>query len=122
VTGNTNPFEENFKGKDDNSLQHSTPRIKEERTPNMPPNRNIPEYGQARNTPHYKPLSANLFPPMPVEELVTINQKLAASLERQSLPKCNPEVFAGDVTLFHPWKSAFRAIIKGCKLVTRKGE
>ena len=51
VTGNTNPFDERFKVKDDDSCQHSTPRIKEEHTSNMPPNRNIPEYGQARNTP-----------------------------------------------------------------------
>ena len=30
VTGDANPFEECFKGKDDISHQHSTPRIKEE--------------------------------------------------------------------------------------------
>ena len=58
--------------------------------------------------------------PTPVEELVTINQKLAASLERQSLPKCHPEIFAGDVTLFHPWKSAFRAMIKDANLSPEK--
>ena len=47
-----------------------------------------------------------------MEELATVNQKLAASLARQNLPECHPEIFAGDVTLFHPWKSAFRAMIK----------
>ena len=54
-----------------------------------------------------KPLHAD-----PMEELATVNQKLAASLARQNLPECHPEIFAGDVTLFHPWKSAFRAMIK----------
>ena len=44
VTGNTNPFEERFKGKDDISRQHSTPRIKEEHTPKASPNRNISGY------------------------------------------------------------------------------
>ena len=44
VTGNTNPFEECFKGKDDISRQHSTPRIKEEHTPKTSPNRNISGY------------------------------------------------------------------------------
>ena len=120
VTGNTNPFEECFEGQDDNARQHSTPRIKEERTPNTSPNRNISEYGQARNTPLYEPRSVNPFTPTPVEELVTINQKLAASLERQSLPKCHPEIFAGDVTLFHPWKSAFRAMVKDANLSPEK--
>ena len=54
VTGNTNPFEECFEGQDDNARQHSTPRIKEEHTPKTSPNRNISEYGQARNTPLYE--------------------------------------------------------------------
>ena len=63
---------------------------------------------------------ANPFTPTPVEELVTINQKLAASLERQSLPNCHPEIFAGDVTLFHPWKSAFGAMVKDANLSPEK--
>ena len=41
----------------------------------------------------------NPFTPAPVEELVTINQKLAASLEWQSIPKCHLEVFATFFTL-----------------------
>ncbi len=39
------------------------------------------------------------------------NQKLVASLARQSLPKCHPDIFDGDATLFHPWKRAFEAMI-----------
>ena len=122
VTGNTYPFEECFTGKDDISRQHSTPRIKEEQTPKTLPNRKIPGYVQARNTSPYEPFSANPFTltPGPVEELVMIKQKLAASLERQSLPKCHPEIFAGDVTLFHPWKSAFRAMIKDANVSPEK--
>ena len=55
---------------------------------------------KARNTPLYEPGSGNPFTltPGPVGELLTINQKLAASLERQNLPKCHPEIFAVDVT------------------------
>ena len=55
---------------------------------------------KARNTPLYKPGSGNPFTltPGPVGELLTINQKLAASLERQNLPKRHPEIFAVDVT------------------------
>ena len=60
------------------------------------------------------------FTPTSVDELVTINQKLAASLERQSLPKCHMEIFAGDVTLFHPWKSALRAMVKDANLSPEK--
>ena len=55
---------------------------------------------KARNTPLYEPGSGNPFTltPGPVGELLTINQKLAASLERQNLPKYHPEIFAVDVT------------------------
>lgn len=117
MTGDTNPFEECFKGKDDISRQHST---QEKHTPKTSPIRNILKYGQSRNTPLYEPCLANPFTPTPVEELVTISQKLAASLERQSLLKCHPEIFAGDVTLFHPWKSAFRAMIKDANMSPEK--
>ena len=68
--------------------------------------------GHASNTPFYGPCTTNPFTPTPMEELATVNQKLAASLARQNLPQCHPEIFAGDVTLFHPWKSAFQAMIK----------
>jgi hypothetical protein len=39
------------------------------------------------------------------------NQKLVASLARQSLLKRHPDIFDGDATLFHPWKRAFEAMI-----------
>jgi hypothetical protein len=37
---------------------------------------------------------------------------VVAGLARQNLPKCHPDIFSGDATLFHPWKRAFKAMIK----------
>ena len=54
----------------------------------------------------------NPFASTPTDDLTTVNQRLVATLARQNLPKCHPEIFTGDVTLFHPWKSAFRAMIE----------
>ena len=34
-----------------------------------------------------------------------------AGLARQNLPKCHPDTFSGDATLFHAWKGAFKAMI-----------
>ena len=42
----------------------------------------------------------------------SIHQKLAASLARQYLPRCHPEIFAGDVTLFHPWRAHSNASLE----------
>ena len=47
-----------------------------------------------------------------VEIIAATNQQLAASLVRQSLPKCHPDTFSGDVTMFHPWKNSFEAMIR----------
>ena len=46
-----------------------------------------------------------------LETFTTTNQRLVSGLSKQSLPKCHPDVFDGDVTLFHPWKRAFKAMI-----------
>ena len=40
-----------------------------------------------------------------------VNQQIVAGLARQNLPKCQPDVFSGDPTLFHPWKAAFKAML-----------
>ena len=64
------------------------------------------------NTPLFGLRVTNPFASTPTDDLTTVNQRLVARLARQSLPKCQPEIFTGDVTLFHPWKSAFRAMIK----------
>jgi len=37
---------------------------------------------------------------------------MIAGLARQSLPRCQPNTFDGDPTLFHPWKAAFKAMIR----------
>ena len=47
-----------------------------------------------------------------IESLTSANQQVVAGLARQNLPKCHPDIFSGDATLFHPWKRAFKAMIK----------
>ena len=44
--------------------------------------------------------------------IVATNERLMESPARQSLPKCRPDLFTGDVTMFHPWKSAFKAMVR----------
>ena len=46
-----------------------------------------------------------------VETLTSVNEQIVAGLARQNLPKCHPDTFSGDPTLFHPWKAAFKAMI-----------
>lgn len=46
--------------------------------------------------------------------IAATNEKLTASLARMSLPKCHPDVFYGDATMFHPWKSTFKGMIRDC--------
>ena len=48
--------------------------------------------------------------------MATTNERLTSRLARLSLPKCHPDVFSGDATMFLPWKSAFKGMIKGCKV------
>ena len=35
------------------------------------------------------------------DSLTVVNQQIIAGLARQNLPKCQPDVFSGDPTLFH---------------------
>ena len=51
-----------------------------------------------------------------METIITTNKQLTASLARQSLPKCHPDTFGGDATLFHPWKSAFKAKLQDANI------
>ena len=46
-----------------------------------------------------------------IESLTSVNQQIVSGLARQNLPKCHPDTFSGDPTLFHPWKAAFKAMI-----------
>ncbi|KAL9986037.1 hypothetical protein ACROYT_G000100, partial [Oculina patagonica] len=50
--------------------------------------------------------------PLALETFAASNQQLVANLARQSLPKCQPEVFKGDATMFHSWKRSFKAMVK----------
>ena len=46
-----------------------------------------------------------------IDSLTVVNQQIVAGLTRQNLPKCQPDVFSGEPTLFHPWRSAFKAML-----------
>ena len=37
-----------------------------------------------------------------IDFLMVVNQQIVAGLARQNLPKCQPDEFSGDPTLFHP--------------------
>ena len=52
------------------------------------------------------------FSSVPLETFAASNQRLVASLAKQSLPKCHPELFDGDVTMFHSWKRSFKAMVR----------
>ncbi|CAB4017795.1 Hypothetical predicted protein [Paramuricea clavata] len=75
--------------------------------------------GFAGNKPIYKPLST---PPEVVianqciEGIAQTNQQIVASLARHNLPKCHPDVFDGNATLFHPWKGSFQAMTQDANL------
>ena len=49
---------------------------------------------------------------IPLETFAASNQQLVMSLAKQSLPKCHPDLFDGDVTMFQSWKRSFRAMIR----------
>ena len=80
---------------------------------NQPP---PPPRGFAGNPPIFKPPAEGPTTSRKVEVLDTTNEKLVTSLVRQNLPKCHPDIFEGDPTLFHPWKNAFEAMIQDARL------
>ncbi|KAJ7384851.1 hypothetical protein OS493_019528 [Desmophyllum pertusum] len=43
-----------------------------------------------------------------IETITATNKQLTSSLARQSLPKCHPDAFGGDATLFHPGRAHSR--------------
>ena len=47
-----------------------------------------------------------------IESFESANQQIVGGLPRQNLRKCQPDIFTGDATLFHPWKAPFKATIK----------
>ena len=42
---------------------------------------------------------------------------MVSSLAKPSLPKCHPDTFDGDATLFHPWKKAFKTMISEAEII-----
>ena len=46
-----------------------------------------------------------------IDSLTVANQQIVAGLAKQNLPKCQPDIFSGDPTHFHPWKTAFKAML-----------
>ena len=55
-----------------------------------------------------------------IESFTVTNQQLVAGSAKQSLPKCQPDILDGDVTLFHPWKSAFKAVIRDAEVPAKQ--
>ena len=57
-------------------------------------------------------------PPNQDEYLNTVvtNKQLSASLAWQALPKCHPDMFNGDASLFYPWKTAFKAMLQDAEV------
>ena len=110
-------------------LLSAAPKLKtSEKTPQQripllpnpdPPDQNLTneDHREHRNTAfHRQPLIASTpFKDMTgsqlIDSLTVVNQQIVAGLARQNLPKCQPDVFSGDPTLFHPWRSAFKAML-----------
>ena len=74
--------------------------------------KSLPGNSVTGNTPLFGLQGTNPFASTPTDDFTTVNERLVATLARQNLPKCHPDIFTGDATLFHPWKSAFRAMLK----------
>ena len=51
-----------------------------------------------------------------LETFTSSNRQLVASLARQSLPKCLPDVFKGNFGMFHSWKRSFKAMVRDADL------
>ena len=95
-----------------------TPQQQKPFLPNPdPPDQNNEDRREHRNTAFDRqPLTASTpFKDMTgsqlIDSLTVVNQQIVAGLARQNLPKCQPDVFSGDPTLFHPWRSAFKAML-----------
>lgn len=98
-----------------------TPEVwpRESRTPNN-------RHENGGETPHTQSRSFATSTPINItgnqliETLTSTNQQIVAGLARQNLPKCHPDTFNGDPTLFHPWKAAFKAMIEDANVSRSK--
>ena len=52
--------------------------------------------------------------------IAVTNDKLTASLARMNLPKCHSDLFSGDATMFHPWESSFKAMIRDASVTAEQ--
>ena len=85
--------------------------------PNFPTSKfpEFPRVNTAQHTPSrsfaastpIKEISASHL----IETLTSSNKQMVTGLARQNPPKCHPDTFTGDPTIFHPWKMAFKAMI-----------
>ena len=71
---------------------------------------NPPRFSSRQAVLHSTP--KEVYTGIPLETFTATNQQLVASLVKQSLPKCHPDVFNGDVAMFHSWKRSFKAMVK----------
>ena len=46
-----------------------------------------------------------------IQTLTSVSEQIVAGLAKQRPPKCYPDTFSGDPTLFHPWRAAFKAMV-----------
>ena len=90
-------------------------------TPIMTAHNNAPQAttpsqdGVTAKAVSYSPTQASQVGPTErtlIESLTLANKQIVAGLARQNLPKCHPDIFSGDAPLFHPWKRAFKGMIK----------
>ena len=98
-------------------------------TPIMTAHNNAPQAttpsqdGVTAEAVSYSPTQASQVGPTEstlIESLTSANKQIVAGLARQNLSKCHPDIFSGDAPLFHPWKRAFKAMIKDTS-VTAQG-
>ena len=79
---------------------------------------NAPNIGfelNPQHTHHSQPIASTPYRDITnvqlIETLTSTNQQIVETLVRQTLPKCQPDIFSGDPTLFYPWQAAFKAMI-----------
>ena len=91
--------------------QQNFPMSKFSEVPRVNTDRHTPSQPFVASTPIRETSASHL-----IETLTFSNKQLVAGLARQNLPKCHPDTFSGDPTIFHPWKMAFKAMISDAEV------
>ena len=91
--------------------QQNFPMSKFSEVPRVNTDRHTPSQPFVASTPIRETSASHL-----IETLTFSNKQLVAGLARQNLPKCHPDTFSGDPTIFHPWKMAFKARISDAEV------